>query len=150
VASEGEVGLPGEKPGELNSTLVPCRNDTLWDDDSPSVAFPLLEIQVQVKMSSKINSNTHNGRFLMMYHEPTAAPMSTRIKIGMKTAAVLLPPAECVRPRDFSQFLPAKSVPQSQTNSPSLDSLQKPPFSHVQTLGRALGRSATDERMRFD
>lgn len=23
VASEGDVGLPGENPGELNSTLVP-------------------------------------------------------------------------------------------------------------------------------
>lgn len=41
VGSEGDVGLPGENPGELNSTLVPCLNDTLWDDDSPSVAFPL-------------------------------------------------------------------------------------------------------------
>lgn len=40
-----------------------------------------------------------------MYHEPTAAPISTRIKIGMKTAAVLFPPAHCVCPKNFSQFL---------------------------------------------
>ena len=79
-----------------------------------------------------------------MYHEPTAAPINTKIKIGMKTAAVLLPPAVCVWPRYFSQFLPLKSVPQSQSKSPSVDSLQKPPFWHVQTLGRALGLSATE------
>lgn len=27
--SVGEVGLPGANPGELNSTFVPCLNDTL-------------------------------------------------------------------------------------------------------------------------
>lgn len=41
VGSDGDVGLPGEKPGELNSTLVPCLNETLCDDVNPSVAFPL-------------------------------------------------------------------------------------------------------------
>lgn len=79
----------------------------------------------------------------MMYQEPTAAPISTKINIGMKTAAVLLPPAEWVWPRNFSQFFPEKSVPQSQISSPSFDSLQKPPFWQVQILGKARGLSAT-------
>lgn len=81
----------------------------------------------------------------MMYQDPTAAPISTKIKIGMRTAAVLLPPAECVWPKNFSQLLPVKSDPQSQASSPSLFSLQNPPFWHVQTLGKARGRSATEK-----
>ena len=71
---------------------------------------------------------TYNGLFLMIYQDPTAAPISTKIKIGIKTAAVLLPLAECVCPKNFSQFFPVKSAPQSQYNSPSLFSWQKPPF----------------------
>jgi hypothetical protein len=64
----------------------------------------------------------------MIYHEPTAAPINTKIKIGIKTAAVLFPPPECDVPMNLSQCLPLKSVPQSQTRSPFPDSLQNPPF----------------------
>lgn len=45
MASDGDVGLPGENPGELNSTLVPCLNETLWDEERPRVAFPLQKIK---------------------------------------------------------------------------------------------------------
>jgi hypothetical protein len=41
VGNDGDVGLPGENPGELNSTFVPCLNDTLCDVVNPNVAFPL-------------------------------------------------------------------------------------------------------------
>lgn len=56
---------------------------------------------------------SYNGLFLMMYQEPTAAPMSTRINIGIKTAAVLFPDADNTCPKNFSQFLPLKSGKQS-------------------------------------
>jgi hypothetical protein len=62
-----------------------------------------IESNLSQKILNKFSSSTHNGRFLMMYHDPTAAPMRARIKIGMRTAAVLLPPAECDVPKNFSQ-----------------------------------------------
>lgn len=64
----------------------------------------------------------------MTNQEPTAAPISAKIIIGIKTAAVEFPPAPKGCPRNFSQYLPLKSAAQSQITPPFSSSLQKPPF----------------------
>lgn len=83
-------------------------------------------------------TSSYNGRFLMTNHDPTAAPMSAKIIIGIRTAAVEFPPALNGCPRNFSQCFPLNSDGQSHNKSPLSSSLQKAPFWHGQTRGRGL------------
>lgn len=119
-------GGPLGNPGELNSTLLPCRKETLCDDAKlvSRAIFP-------------------NGFLRIAYHTPAAAVMTKRmITSGTTMAATLLDGFRKEPPKYFSQWLPENSDKQSHKRSPFVSSLQMPPFSQGQILGEGRGRSA--------
>uniref|UniRef100_A0A182UDG0 Uncharacterized protein n=1 Tax=Anopheles melas TaxID=34690 RepID=A0A182UDG0_9DIPT len=120
-------GTPGSRwadgnSDELNSTFVPGRNETLWDE--LRLGLPL----------------------------PIAMMISIRMSSGTKMAVVLLPAAPSIFSLYTSQWVPENSGRQTHTSSllgapgPASASLQNPPFWHGQTRGAGRGRSAAGER----